>query len=354
MKHFTFNFLSKKSLLLVALIGSSLTASADEWGVIYSNSMSAETADGVTLTDPIYTSGDEWSIAANGASIELGKTGAENFGPCLTNVIKDSYIAVKYEIKEEGTYKFSFVHKVKEGTYGANAKLVYATEPGEWYDAYQVMTPAPVLEDDATGEVVNSTEIELTPGVYYFAYMLGSTFGSSKDLHVADFSLSQYGGSVTPETKYTFSYKVEGNNAQVSVTDAEGNEIPNNSELSKYDQYNIAVTPENNDVVTITVNGMAQDTWQENGVYKMTSYIVDNTEVVINITTGIKNVTNIKSYYNRNEQTVYNVDGCDIQIYSLTGNLVASTRNSKTLEVSYLPEGIYIAKAGKTTFKFRK
>lgn len=355
MKHFTFD-LKKKLILLFAVILSSATLSAQDWNVVYSNSMSGETADAVSLESPIFHDGS-WIVKENGASVMLGKTGAENFGPCLETTNKGNYIGIEYTPDQTGTYKFSFVHKVKSGDLCANAKLTYSTDMENWEDAYDALVTAIAKEDDETGDEITSTEIQLTGGTkYYFKYELGLTFASATDLHVADFKLSMLGGEVSAAT-YKFSYTVEGD-ATVTITDKNKNEIPNNTELEKYAQYDVVATPASDDnAIEFYINGnhITENWYKEDNanVYHFSGFMDIDTELLIKVvknTSGLKNIAQQKAYYDSSAETIF-AEG-NIEIYELTGKMVLKGANS--LNVSGLNKGIYLAKTKDKVFKFKR
>lgn len=355
MKHFTLNF-KKQLILLLAAVLSPSALLAQNWTEVYSNSMSGETADAVSLESPVFHDGN-WIVKNNGASIILGKTGAENFGPCLETTAKGNYIGIEYTPEQTGTYRFSFVHKVKEGNFCANAKLLFSTDMENWEEAYDALVTAIPKKDEETGDELTSTEVQLTGGTkYYFRYELGLSFASATDLYVADFKLYMRDGEVTV-TKYKFSYKVEGE-ANVTVTDKNQNEIANNTELEKFSQYDVTAEPaseENGIEFYINGNLVTQNTYKEDdaNIYHFSGFMDIDTELTIKVvkkSTAIEDIKETTAYYDQSNETLF-ANGI-IEVYGLSGNLLAKEENS--LNVSDLKDGIYIAKTKDKVFKFRK
>lgn len=354
MKNSTLN-LCQKAILLIAVIFTSSTISADEWVTVYTNSMSAETSDGVKLEAPIYTSSG-WTIKENGASQILGKTGAQNFGPCMETTNRGDYLTVEYTPTESGTYRFSFLHKVKEGDNCANAKLLYSTDNAQWTDAYQVLTAAPSKADEETGDLIKSENVELTGGTkYYFRYELGLTFMSATDLHVADFKLEILQNQQTAQ-KFKFSYTVEGD-ATVTVTGKNNTVIENNSELDRYTQYDVVATPaKDSDKIEFYINGnlVTDYTYKEDdaNVYHFSGFIDMDINLLIKVVAGtsINDVKDNAEYYDAASNTIYGEGR--IEVYNLTGKLVMTGYNRMNVET--LNKGIYLAKTQNRVFKFRK
>lgn len=96
--------------------------------VVASNTMSATTPDGVTIDLPIVSQGN-WTIAPNGASAEIGTTGADNYGPCLAAPLPGSWIGVMVDVEEAGRYVFSFRPRSIAGSTTHSAPSAMATAP---------------------------------------------------------------------------------------------------------------------------------------------------------------------------------------------------------------------------------
>ena len=125
--------------------------------VVASNTMSATTPDGVTIDLPIVSQGN-WTIAPNGASAEIGTTGADNYGPCLAAPLPGSWIGVMVDVEEAGRYVFSFRAKVDSGIYNTLCTFGYGDGAGgEWTSASSSwFTPIP-KDADEVGDVTWQT-----------------------------------------------------------------------------------------------------------------------------------------------------------------------------------------------------
>ncbi len=321
--------------------------------VVYSNTMSATTASGVSLTDPIYTSGS-WTVSANGASAELGTTGENNYGPCLASPSVGNYIAVKADVPYDGQYVCSFRVKLDSGTYAIATNIGYGTSLGSWtYPSTNLNLPI-TMDADEPGDLHESGTMTLSAGTYYFVYYVTNYYSSGTNLHVADFKLTYMGA--LPDY-YTVTYTHVGNPADIYMIGG-GEEVANGTAFQKWSQVEIYITPENSsDPVSVEVTGGTSDNFYNYGTYYcLFLYVINqNISVVINVgnvDTGISNQTNDDAVLTYDTKTAQ-LTGCckKADIYDLSGKLAATVDLQGTADLSSLPKGVYIVKTAKKTIK---
>lgn len=341
---------------LVALAALCPATMSAQGTVVASNTMSATTADGVSLSNPIFTDGD-WTVAANGASAELGTTGADNYGPCLATPVMGDFVAVMVNVEQAGQYVFSFRSKVDSGEFGMYAHLSYGSGSDDWIDATTTwFTPSP-LEGDEPGYMNESGIITLEAGRYFFAYRVDRVINSLtlSNLHVADFQLTYMGA---PVESYTVNYTVEGNPADVQLF-INGEEAQSGAEADAWTMYELIVTPENPaDNVSISVNGanVDENVFDDGGYFTYYGYIINSSaDIVIRVgLSGIDSTGNDAGVtYDTASAQLTGYCGLT-QVYDLSGKLVMSFDLQGTADLGQLAPGVYVVKTAGGTLKIAR
>lgn len=241
------------------------------WVLVKENTLSGTTeAEAQAIMDgtDVFQSGS-WYAISNGASIDLGTTGEENWGPNLYDPIYDDFLSVRVDIDMPGTYKFEYAHY--NGDYRNNqfADLTFG-------NSAEYMTWEHIKSNfniPAEVEIISSDEIEITEaGTYYFGYYV--TVPATYEIRIADFKLwrKSSGGAST----YKVSYEAN-ENADIKLL-ANGSEIGNNTYLEEGTEVDVEVAPHSGyEVTAVKANGTALT--EEEGAYKFN--ITENTTVTV-------------------------------------------------------------------------
>ena len=330
--------------------------------VVASNTMSATTPDGVTIDLPIVSQGN-WTIAPNGASAEIGTTGADNYGPCLAAPLPGSWIGVMVDVEEAGRYVFSFRAKVDSGIYNTLCTFGYGDGAGgEWTSASSSwFTPIP-KDADEVGDVFESQTIDLKAGPCFFVLQVDNMYGSATNLHVADFQLTY----VEPApASYTVSYTVEGGEADVhlynySAAGSDPVEIKSGEQWNAWTMYRLDVTPANPaEQVSISVNGAnVNENVESDGdiPYVYYGYVINtDVDIVISVGSGIEGVGSDDAGVTYDTAAALLSGQCGrTEIYDLSGKLVRVLDLRGTADLSSLDHGVYVVRTAAGTIKIAR
>ena len=311
--------------------------------VVASNTMSATTPDGVTIDLPIVSQGN-WTIAPNGASAEIGTTGADNYGPCLAAPLPGNWIGVMVDVEEAGRYVFSFRAKVDSGLYNTLCTFGYGDGAGgEWTSA-------------------SSSWFTPIPKACFFVLQVDNMYGSATNLHVADFQLTY----VEPApASYTVSYTVEGGEADVhlynySAAGSDPVEIESGEQWNAWTMYRLDVTPANPaEQVSIFVNGanVNENVTSDGDIpYVYYGYVINtDVDIVISLGSGIEGVGSDDAGVTYDTAAALLSGQCGrTEIYDLSGKLVRVLDLRGTADLSSLDHGVYVVRTAAGAIKIAR
>ena len=375
------------------------------WQLVASNLLSAETSDGVDLTN-VKAESTKWGVyearTANGTVLD-GKT----WGYGLQSAFNKEQVMVEVNIEEAGEYKFSYRMRLDNNdpdldTRYAVLNLFYQEEGG---------SQTTVSDEDIN--LYTSTElpatqyesrvINLEPGTYSFGVnhvnnIQGGDNGYSGAslpgtyLFVGDFKLYKYNQEAQPDCTISWT-EPENGTIEVSVYGA-GETVENGATVPYGTTVDIVATPAAGyELEGITINGepyvntgFGYLTTVENGGevaegteltitataadgYELESLTVNGDDfengttwtvagdVTIAATvrgTGLDEAVAEGIYYDAASQTLHVGAAQTLSVYDVTGRKVVETAVDGTFDASALRGGIYIAVADGKIVKFRK
>lgn len=314
-----------------------------QWEIVKSYTLSGKTnleaVENFGISE-VVTKGS-WAVASNGASIELGTTGEENWGPNLSAMYND-YIAVKVDITKPGTYRFEYAHSTGGNQTTENACLSFGNAPynpsepnWEKFESFSV---------PAEREIISSEEIKITEaGTYYFGYFIGMAF--TNHIRIADFKLWHLSNNTEA---YTVSYEAN-ENAEITLM-ANGAEIENGTALEEGTEVTVQVTPNSDyEVTAVKANGKVLD--GENGSYKF--YVLENTNITVE--TNLIVLCTVSYEENENAEITLFANGSEIASGTSVkaGTEVAvQVVPQSGYEVSTVKANNYVLVEGEGTYKF--
>lgn len=262
-----FTFIKKVMLFLIALLTFSKVSAQENWELLVNNPLSVETSKEEITTGPIIAS-DAYTVKSN---LSEDQTKPYSIGDYPSNYF--NYVAYIYEIKEAGTYKFSY--RVKKGGNSSDyiAKLFWSKD-----NVNNSKTDAS-SENTITNEAMTleTEEINITePGIYIFGIKINFSEISDGLYYVADFKL--YMKSDIKRYKITWE---EPNNGKINV-------LYNNSEI-----INGETVPEGSEV---TVETFPDDNYELVSLTAGDEDITENKLFQIKHDTEINAVFDIKNF----------------------------------------------------------
>ena len=360
------------------------------WQLVASNLLSAETSDGVDLTN-VKAESTKWGVyearTANGTVLD-GKT----WGYGLQSAFNKEQVMVEVNIEEAGEYKFSYRMRLDNNDPDLNERyavlnLFYQQEGG---------SQTTVSDEDIN--LYTSTElpatqyesrvINLEPGTYSFGVnhvnnIQGGDNGYSGAslpgtyLFVGDFKLYKYNQEAQPDCTISWT-EPENGTIEVSVYGT-GETVENGATVPYGTTVDIVATPAAGyELEGITINDepyvntgfgylVAGDlnieaTFVEVPVTMYTvSWTADNCDIKVETAEGTT-VENGGEVAEGTELTITATaaDGYELEraqtlsVYDVTGRKVVETAVDGTFDASALRGGIYIAVADGKIVKFRK
>lgn len=223
-------------------------ALVETWSEVHFNTMSGKDVD--FYNDPYYMNpAKSWSKVNSGATV----TGDKNNGLYIKQLTAGYYLAYKYRVEKEATYRFSFVHKKGE-TKDITVKLCYTKDLESTFTDASAATEIPQKGGGDSGDLFQSNNVVLEPGDYYFVYYIETAATGDIKVRIADFKLEMLDGSAvepTPEYTVTLNKPVNGN---ISVTYNNGTDDvtvstddatdPKTFDVAKGTKLTVTVTPD--------------------------------------------------------------------------------------------------------------
>lgn len=218
-------------------------APAETWTEVHFNTMSGKDVD--FYNDPYYMNpAKSWSKVNSGATV----TGDKNNGLYIKQLTAGYYLAYKYRVEKEATYRFSFVHKKGE-TKDITVKLCYTKDLESTFTDASAATEIPQKGGGDSGDLFQSNNVVLEPGDYYFVYYIETAATGDIKVRIADFKLEMLDGSaVEPTPEYTVTLN-KPENGNLSVTYNNGSEDVTVSTDTEAQTFNVA----ENTKLTVTV-----------------------------------------------------------------------------------------------------
>ena len=218
-------------------------APVETWSEVHFNTMSGKDVD--FYNDPYYMNpAKSWSKVNSGATV----TGDKNNGLYIKQLTAGYYLAYKYRVEKEATYRFSFVHKKGE-TKDITVKLCYTKDLESTFTDASAATEIPKKGGDDSGDLFQSNNVVLEPGDYYFVYYIETAATGDIKVRIADFKLEMLDGSaVEPTPEYTVTLN-KPENGNLSVTYNNGSQDVTVSTDTEAQTFNVT----ENTKLTVTV-----------------------------------------------------------------------------------------------------
>lgn len=268
-----FTFIKKVMLFIMALLTISKVSAQENWELLVNNPLSVESPKEEITTGPIIAS-DAYTVKAN---LSEDQTKPYSIGNYPSNSF--NYVAYIYEIKETGTYKFSYRIKKDGDSSNYTAKLFWSknnvnNSKNDASAENTVTNEAMVLET----EEINITE----PGTYIFGIKINFSEISDGLYYVADFKL--YMKSNIKRYKITWE---EPDNGKINVlyNNSEiinGETVPEESEIKietfPNDNYElVSLTAGDEDITENKLFQVKHDT-EINAVFEIKKYSINWTQ----------------------------------------------------------------------------
>lgn len=220
-------------------------APAETWTEVHFNTMSGKDVD--FYNDPYYMNpAKSWSKVNSGATV----TGDKNNGLYIKQLTAGYYLAYKYRVEKEATYRFSFVHKKGE-TKDITVKLCYTKDLESTFTDASAATEIPQKGGGDSGDLFQSNNVVLEPGDYYFVYYIETAATGDIKVRIADFKLEMLDGSaVEPTPEYTVTLnKPENGNLSVTYNNGTDNVTVSTDKATEAQTFNVT----ENTKLTVTV-----------------------------------------------------------------------------------------------------
>ena len=211
-------------------------ALVETWSEVHFNTMSGKDVD--FYNDPYYMNpAKSWSKVNSGATV----TGDKNNGLYIKQLTAGYYLAYKYRVEKEATYRFSFVHKKGE-TKDITVKLCYTKDLESTFTDASAATEIPQKGGGDSGDLFQSNNVVLEPGDYYFVYYIETAATGDIKVRIADFKLEMLDGSaVEPTPEYTVTLnKPENGNLSVTYNNGTDNVTVSTDKATEAQTFEVA------------------------------------------------------------------------------------------------------------------
>lgn len=211
-------------------------APAETWTEVHFNTMSGKDVD--FYNDPYYMNpAESWSKVNSGATV----TGDKNNGLYIKQLTAGYYLAYKYRVEKEATYRFSFVHKKGE-TKDITVKLCYTKDLESTFTDASAATEIPKKGGGDSGDLFQSNNVVLEPGDYYFVYYIETAATGDIKVRIADFKLEMLDGSaIEPTPEYTVTLnKPENGNLSVTYNNGTDNVTVSTDKATEAQTFEVA------------------------------------------------------------------------------------------------------------------
>lgn len=211
-------------------------ALVETWSEVHFNTMSGIDVD--FYNDPYYMNpAKSWSKVNSGATV----TGDKNNGLYIKQLTAGYYLAYKYRVEKEATYRFSFVHKKGE-TKDITVKLCYTKDLESTFTDASAATEIPQKGGGDSGDLFQSNNVVLEPGDYYFVYYIETAATGDIKVRIADFKLEMLDGSaVEPTPEYTVTLnKPENGNLSVTYNNGTDNVTVSTDKATEAQTFEVA------------------------------------------------------------------------------------------------------------------
>lgn len=211
-------------------------APVETWSEVHFNTMSGKDVD--FYNDPYYMNpAKSWSKVNSGATV----TGDKNNGLYIKQLTAGYYLAYKYRVEKEATYRFSFVHKKGE-TKDITVKLCYTKDLESTFTDASAATEIPQKGGGDSGDLFQSNNVVLEPGDYYFVYYIETAATGDIKVRIADFKLEMLDGSaVEPTPEYTVTLnKPENGNLSVTYNNGTDNVTVSTDKATEAQTFEVA------------------------------------------------------------------------------------------------------------------
>lgn len=211
-------------------------APVETWSEVHFNTMSGKDVD--FYNDPYYMNpAKSWSKVNSGATV----TGDKNNGLYIKQLTAGYYLAYKYRVEKEATYRFSFVHKKGE-TKDITVKLCYTKDLESTFTDASAATEIPQKGGGDSGDLFQSNNVVLEPGDYYFVYYIETAATGDIKVRIADFKLEMLDGSaIEPTPEYTVTLnKPENGNLSVTYNNGTDNVTVSTDKATEAQTFEVA------------------------------------------------------------------------------------------------------------------